>query len=292
MIDFSVYFTNGISLCHNRAAYISDPARIDFRRLIADAEYYGDLLSRQGEGPVAVFCDRSIAAYTAIFSCLRSGRPLLPVSRETGDEQLRMLIKSTGCELLIGNCRTESGRFFGTDCLPLRELTKYRRRKIHIPSSDTVLILYRQGERLPNSLTDTVTAAELNALLFDPSITEAANFLSENDLSVLCQAPLFTKSGILCLFLSFAFRLTLVDLHFGMVNRFAVSELINRESVGALVGSRYFASSAIELHGFNSESCPRLKYFFLQDSLEAARLHDSFPDCRLVSFKEIAASQA
>lgn len=85
----------------NVVAYNIDNNKITYKELYKRIEKYGELLKREGRGPIIVYGHKSIDTFVTILSCIYAKRTYIPIDIFTPIERIKTIIDSTKSNIII-----------------------------------------------------------------------------------------------------------------------------------------------------------------------------------------------
>lgn len=265
----------------NKIAYSINGQTITFGELWEKAVHYGDLLKKQGSGPVVIYGHKSIDMFVSLFACVHSGRAYIPVDLYTPVDRVKRIIECAGSSLMIAN------EDIDVDIISkhkLEDLEQYACCQEN-PLDDTVYIIFTSGS---TGDPKGVPISQGNLLNFIDWVSGLDGLGELEDVNVLNQA-------------SFGFDLSVADIYYSMANGYtlvamdkecqedyaAIFDKISDNDINVLVVTPTFIKLCLVNKQFNSENYPSLKsIYFCGEQLEVATaklLLDRFPELNVIN---------
>ena len=265
-------------------AYKINGETVTYGELISKATFYGELLKRQGSGPVVIYGHKSIDMFVSIFACLHSGRAYIPVDLYTPVDRVKKIIEAAGSRLVIANEAVEVSDA-DVEKLKLSELEKYSESDEKYPDSDIAYIIFTSGS---TGEPKGVPISKENLLNFIDWISNLEPLKDYENANVLNQA-------------SFGFDLSVADIYYAMANGHSLvaldkdsqenySEIFNKihsNNINVLVVTPTFMKLCLVNKEFCSDNYPSLKCtYFCGEQLEtttAKTLLERFPGMSVIN---------
>lgn len=124
----------------NDFAYKINKESITYSQLWNKACYYADLLKREGNSPVIMYCDKSIDSFVMMIACIIANRPYVNVDTITPISRLDNIVKFTNSSLVI----SEENLNYDF-CVSFSELDKYKSFSRKKFKNDIAYIIFTSG---------------------------------------------------------------------------------------------------------------------------------------------------
>ena len=249
-------------------AYNINGETLTYGELISKAEFYGELLKKQGSGPVVIYGHKSIDMFISVFACLHSGRAYIPVDLYTPVDRVQKIIEAAGSQLVIANEDIELPDA-DAEIMKLGELGKYADCEEKHNDNDVAYIIFTSGS---TGEPKGVPISKLNLLNFIEWISSLEPLKDYKNAKVLNQA-------------SFGFDLSVADIYYAMKNGHTLvaldkdsqenyGEIFNKirdNGINVLVVTPTFIKLCLVNKEFCGENYPSLKcVYFCGEQLETA----------------------
>ena len=123
-------------------AYKINEEEISYSELYEKAIYYGDLLKKQGNGPIIIYGHKSINTFLSIFACISSKRAYVPIDTCTPIERIKKIITKSNATLILTD---ENIKIENIENLSIAELEKYNENEIKENKNETAYIIFTSG---------------------------------------------------------------------------------------------------------------------------------------------------
>lgn len=267
----------------DRVAYTINDDSITYSDLWNKASFYGDLLQKQGSGPVTLIGHKEIDFIVAVISCLIAERAYIPIDISLPDERIKKIVSVTETDLII----SFSGRIKVGDkeSLFLSELESFRDCGIKASGNDTAYIIFTSGS---TGEPKGVPISYDNLENFARWISGLVPLNSYNNITVLNQAL-------------FSFDLSVADIYYSLFNGHTLAALdkqdicsfdtvfrtIREKEPDLMVITPTFAKICLTDKSFCRESFPFIKcIYFCGEVLEPAtvkKLFLRFPNLQIIN---------
>ena len=263
-------------------AYIINDKKISYRELFDSALRYGDLLKKQGDGPVIIYGHKSINVLIAIFACISANRTYIPIDLCTPIERINKIIEITNCDIVLTD---EIINISNCEISTLEELGKYEKFDIKTIDNDIVYIIFTSGS---TGDPKGVPISYDNLFNFIYWISNLKPLCNYDNVHVLNQA-------------SFSFDLSVADLFYSVYNGHQlvaldskaqndynqIFETIKFNEINVMVITPTFMKLCLVNKEFNSINYSSLNcIYFCGEQLEVGlvkQIYDRFPDMHIIN---------
>lgn len=268
----------------NKIAYSINGETITFGELWEKAVFYGELLKKQGTGPVMVYGHKSINMFVSLFACIHAGRAYIPVDLYTPVDRVKRILECSGSSLMITN-EAINIEVDGVEKVKLSELVSFADCEEKHTDDDTVYIIFTSGSTGdPKGVP--ISMGNLENFIRWVSGLDTLRDLEEAN--VLNQA-------------SFGFDLSVADIYYAMANGHTLVAMdkecqenygdifkkIEDNNINVLVVTPTFIKLCLVNKEFNGENYPSLKaIYFCGEQLEvstARMLIERFPGLSVIN---------
>ena len=268
----------------NNIAYNINGETITFGELWDKAVFYGELLKKQGTGPVMVYGHKSIDMFVSMFACVHSGRAYIPVDLYTPVDRVKRILECAGCSLMLAHEEIDV-EVDGVLKLKLGELEGFASYGEKQTDDDTVYIIFTSGS---TGDPKGVPISRGNLENFIKWVSGLEGLKTSEKVNVLNQA-------------SFGFDLSVADIYYAMANGHTLVAMdkecqenyadifskIEDNSINVLVVTPTFIKLCLVNKEFNAENYPSLKcIYFCGEQLEVATarlLLERFPELNVIN---------
>lgn len=266
----------------NRIAYKINDLVLSYSELIDKATKYGELLKKQGTGPVVIYGHKDIDMFISVFACIYSCRAYIPIDLGTPFERICKIINYTKCDLILTN---ENISISDVEVNSLNELEKYQEYPINKVVNDVAYIIFTSGSTgEPKGVPITYS----NLLNFIEWISNLEPLKDYKNVNVMNQA-------------SFSFDLSVADIYYAVSNGHtlvaldkanqedfnSIFEVIHSNKINVLVITPTFIKLCMVNKEFNALNFPFVKcIYFCGEQLEvntAKTLLERFPDVNIIN---------
>ena len=260
----------------NKIAYKINNDFITYKDLWDKAEYYSQLLKRQGTTPIIIYGNKSINVVISILASVMANRAYVPVNLSTPIHRIKQIIELTHSSLVLTD---EEFSLDNIECLKLDKLKKYENGIMKEYTNDIVYIIFTSGS---TGTPKGVPITEYNLNNFINWISNIKPFCDYKNVNVLNQA-------------NFSFDLSVADLYYSLCNNHTLIAYDNEGSLDKLyeimkeinvaVVTPTFMKLCLLNEEFNEKNYPNLKcVYFCGEMLEVKmtqKLFESFPNLKV-----------
>lgn len=276
------YIERHVKESPDKVCYKDNDRIITYEDLWHKAEFYADLLRRQGTSPVLVYGHKSPKVIIAILSCMMARRAYVPIDVFVPENRINKIAKITGSSLLL---EAENMKLDGIECLHLSQLERYADADIKENDNTIAYIIFTSGS---TGNPKGVPISASNLLNFIDWISSFSPLDTYKDAVVLNQA-------------SFSFDLSVADLFYSMCNGHTlvasevsvqdgcegVYRLMKEENVNVAVVTPTFMKMCLLDSTFKAENYPSFRcVYFCGELLEiptVKKLFRRFPDIKIIN---------
>ena len=263
-----------------RIAYTINGESITYDLLWKRAQYYSELLKRQGTSPVIIAGNKGTDYITMIIACICASRTYIPLNGDVPHERLKKIISASKSDLVINLADVS---IEGAECCKPDELIKYKDDQMLSISNDTVYIIFTSGS---TGEPKGVPIKKENLMNFIEWICSVRPLSEYKNINVLNQANYSFDLSVADLYYSLCSGHTIIsftgDIYSSLENIFE-----NFKSADAAVLTPTFIKYCLLEKSFNHITYPRLKcLFFCGEQLEpktVRRIFKSFPDINVIN---------
>lgn len=258
-------------------AYRIGHRHITYGALSAQAAHYGQLLRRQGSGPVLIYGHKDIEVLVAIFACLHARRAYIPVDLFTPAPRLQQIIACADPALVL----TEQP--FPLPQIPtasLGDLERYQELPCVPSSNETAYIIFTSGS------TGSPKGVPIPYSCLSNFIRWISRLLDYQGITVLNQASFSFDLSVADIFYSLCNGHTLIGLDKAAQDSFdGIFDAIRQSDL--MVATPTFLKLCLLNKEFDAAHFPSLRCLFLcGEQLEpstAGSLLERFPQIRLLN---------
>lgn len=263
-------------------AYSCDGLTLSYKNLFEASVKYGELLKKQGTGPVIIYGHKSVDTFMSIFACLNSGRAYIPVDIFTPVERIKKIIEYTDTQLILTDSKLD---ITAVEQLSLDGLKKYQDEDIKNVENDIAYIIFTSGS---TGNPKGVPIKKNNLLNFISWISALDPLSDYKNVTVLNQA-------------SFSFDLSVADVFYSVANGHKlvaltresqkdynnIFEVIKNNNINVFAVTPTFIKLCLINKDFNGKNFPSVKcIYFCGEQLEGKTvktLLDRFPDLNVIN---------
>lgn len=264
-------------------AYTADGNSISYSELYRQAEYYGNLLKRQGTSPVMLLGHKQCDFLVAMLSCIFAQRAYIPIDTSIPLERIKKILTLSSAELVLSF--DDKLDYEDFSAFALNDLERYQNCSAKISDNSTAYIIFTSGSTgEPKGVP--ISYDNLNNFIHWISGIKPLN--SYKNITVLNQAL-------------FSFDLSVADIYYSLFNGHTLASLdrqdiesfdyvfktISEKKPELMVITPTFARLCLTDKLFCGENFPFLKcIYFCGEVLEpstASKLFARFPKLEILN---------
>lgn len=264
----------------NKIAYKVNDECITYKELWKNANYYAQLLKKQGTSPVIIYGHKNINVVISIVACIIADRTYVPVGFFTPLYRIKTIAESTNSLLILTD---NDIKLENIVCSSLDGLKKYEKCEIKENKNDIVYIIFTSGS---TGVPKGVPISKTNLNNFIDWISNLEPLCEYKNVNVLNQA-------------SFSFDLSVADLYYTLCNGHTLvafdsdiqedfNEIFNLMSeIDVAVMTPTFMKLCLLNEDFKEEKYPKFKcVYFCGEQLEiklVKKLFLAFPNLKIIN---------
>lgn len=127
----------------NVIVYKNDTAELTYRQLYDFTRLYGELLKKQGDGPVMIIGHKDVDFFVSIFSCIYANRTYIPVDISIPKKRIESILEISNSKLII--TKYSGYKFGNSETLNLNQLLTYSKCDYFENENDIAYYIFTSG---------------------------------------------------------------------------------------------------------------------------------------------------
>ena len=261
-------------------AYKNDSAELTYRQLYDFTRLYGELLKKQGKGPVMIIGHKDVDFFVSIFSCIYANRTYIPIDISLPKKRIEKISEISNSKLII--TKYSGYKFDNTETLNLNQLLVYSKFDNLENDNNIAYYIFTSGS------TGNPKGVQITYLNLNNFIEWIGRLNGEKHLNVLNQALFSFDLSVADLFFSVCYGHTLIALEKTNVFDYGyISNVVMSNNINYIVATPTFLKLCLLDFDFSKKNFPSIELVYLcgetLDSSTAKKILKRFPDVKLMN---------